>query len=62
MLVECLKLFKLEGQVIVDSKPLETKKLARFKRHSKRGESRLIRDEEGVGFNPLKGGSMQDTS
>jgi hypothetical protein len=58
LLIECLRLFKLEGQLIVDSKPLETKKLVRFKRHEKRGESELIRDEESIGFNTLKGGSM----
>ncbi|MGB9659194.1 MAG: hypothetical protein ACPLY9_01530 [Nitrososphaerales archaeon] len=57
LLIECLKLFKLEGQLIVDSKPLETKKLARFNRHRKRGESKIIKNEEGIGFNSLKGGS-----
>ncbi len=57
LLIECLKIFKLEGQLVVDSKPLETKKLARFKKHRKRGESKLIKNEEGIGFNPLKGGS-----
>ena len=58
LLIECLKLFKLEGKIIVDSKSLETKKLARFNRHKKIGKSKLIKDEESIGFNPIKKGSM----
>jgi hypothetical protein len=58
LLIECLGLFKLEKLRIVDSKPIETKKLSRFGRHEKRGSSHLIKEGERVGFNPLKGGSM----
>jgi hypothetical protein len=39
--------------MIVDSKPVETKKLSRL---GKRGGSSLIKDGEGVGFDPLRGG------
>jgi hypothetical protein len=35
--------------MIVDSKPVEAKKLSRIGRHGKRGGSPLIRDGEGVG-------------
>jgi hypothetical protein len=56
LLIECLKLFKLEGKIIVDSKSLETKKLARFNRHKKIGKSKIIRDEESIGFNTIKKG------
>jgi len=58
LLIECLGLFKLEKLRIVDSKPIETKKLSRLGRHEKRGSSHLIKEGERVGFNPLKGGSM----
>jgi coproporphyrinogen III oxidase-like Fe-S oxidoreductase len=58
LLIECLRLFKLKGLRIVDSKPIETKKLSRLGRHTKRGSSSLIKEGESVGFNPLKGGSM----
>jgi hypothetical protein len=56
LLIECQRLFRLEGLMVVDSKPVETKRLARLgrHRHRKRGSSSLIKDEEGVGFNPLK--------
>jgi hypothetical protein len=37
------------------TQPIETKKLSRLGRHRKRGSSSLIRDGEGVGFNPLEG-------
>jgi len=57
LLLECLKLFELEGLRIVDSKPVETKKLARSGRHRKRGVSAVVREEESVGFNPSKKGS-----
>jgi len=60
-LIDCLRLFKLEGLMIVDSKPVETKKLSRIGRHGKKGSSSLIKDGEGVGFNPLRGDSMWDT-
>ena len=56
LLLGCLKLFELEGLNIVDSKPVETKRLARFGRHRKRGTSAVIREEESIGFNPSKGG------
>ncbi|MCL7384594.1 MAG: hypothetical protein LZ167_07830 [Thaumarchaeota archaeon] len=39
---------------IVDSKPIEMKKLSRFGRYRKREDSSLVKDEESVGFNPLK--------
>ena len=39
----------------MDSKPVETKKLSRIGRHGKKGSSSLIKDGEGVGFNPLRG-------
>jgi hypothetical protein len=58
LLIECLKLFKLEGKIIVDSKSLETKKLARFNKHKKRGKSKIIKDEENIGFNSIKKGSI----
>ena len=61
LLIDCLRLFKLEGLMIVDSKPVETKKLSRIGRHGKKGSSSLIKDGEGVGFNPLRGDSMWDT-
>ena len=57
LLLGCLKLFELEGLNIVDSKPVETKRLARFGRHRKRGTSAVIREEESIGFNPSKGDS-----
>ena len=44
-----------EGDVkIVDAKPIETKELVRFKRHKKRGKSRIVREEESIGYNPSK--------
>jgi len=57
LLMDCLGLFKLEGLRVVDSKPVETKRLARFGRHEKKGGSSVIKERESVGFNPLKGGS-----
>jgi len=54
LLMECQRLFRLEGLMVVDSKPVETKRLARLGRHRKRGSSSLIKDGESVGFNPLK--------
>ena len=58
LLIECLRLFKLEGEVIlVDTKPIATKKLVRFGRYRKRGKSSIIKEEESIGYNPLKGGS-----
>jgi len=58
LLLNCLGLFRLDGLRVVDSKPVETKKLVRHGRHRKRGESSVIREGEAVGFNPLKGGFM----
>ena len=44
-----------EGEIkIVDAKPIETKELVRYNRHEKRGESRVVREEESVGYNPSK--------
>ncbi|MBW9221362.1 hypothetical protein KKP91_04110 [Methanothermococcus sp. SCGC AD-155-M21] len=44
-----------EGKVkIVDAKPVETKELVRSNRYKKRGESRIIREEESVGYAPSK--------
>ena len=44
-----------EGEVkIVDAKPVETKELVRFGRYKKRGKSRIIREEESVGYSPSK--------
>ena len=44
-----------EGEVkIVDAKPVETKELVRSNRYKKRGESRIIREEESVGYAPSK--------
>ncbi|MBW9222235.1 hypothetical protein KKP97_04210 [Methanothermococcus sp. SCGC AD-155-C09] len=44
-----------EGEVkIVDAKPVETKELIRSNRHKKRGESKIIREEESVGYTPSK--------
>lgn len=44
-----------EGKInIVDAKPIETKELVRFNRHKKRGESRIVREEESIGYNPSK--------
>jgi hypothetical protein len=57
LLIDCLRLFKLEGLMIVDSKPIETKRLSRLRRHGKRGSSSLIKEGEGVGFDPLRGDS-----
>ncbi len=57
LFLECLKLFKLDNSRIVDSKPVETKRLIRYGRHKKRGESSLIKDDEAIGYNRLKGGS-----
>lgn len=57
LLLDCLGLFRLEGLRVVDSKPVETKSLVRYGRHRKRGESSVVREEEAIGFNPLKGGS-----
>ena len=42
------------GIKIVDAKPIETKELVRYNRHEKRGESRVVREEESVGYNPSK--------
>jgi hypothetical protein len=56
LLLECLSLFQQEGLRVVDSKPVETKNLVRYGRHRKRGASKLVREEEAVGFNSLKGG------
>lgn len=53
LLIKCLRLFKLNGLIIVDSKPIETKSLARFGRHAKSSRLALIRGS--IGFNPLKG-------
>lgn len=39
---------------IVDSKPIETKELVRVNRHKKRGESNILKEEESVGYAPLK--------
>lgn len=61
LLLGCLGLFELEGLRVVDSKPVETKKLVRHGRHRKRGESSVVREGEAVGFNPLKGGSTWGT-
>ncbi len=55
LLLECLKLFKLDESRVVDSKPVETKKLIRYGRHKKRGKSSLIKDDEAIGYNMLKG-------
>jgi hypothetical protein len=58
LLMECIELlFKLDGLRIVDSKPIETKRLSRVGRHNKIGGSYMINEEESVGFNTLKGGS-----
>jgi hypothetical protein len=46
---------------VVDSKPLETKRLVRHGRHRRQGTSKLVREEEAVGFNSLKGGSSAGT-
>ena len=42
------------GVKIVDAKPVETKELVRSNRYKKRGESRIIREEESVGYTPSK--------
>jgi len=43
-----------EGEIeIVDTKPVETK-LLRFKRHKKKGESNIIKENESIGFNAQK--------
>lgn len=39
---------------IVDAKPVETKELVRSNRYKKRGESKIIREEESVGYTPSK--------
>ena len=36
LLMECQRLFRLEGLMVVDSKPVETKRLARLGRHRKK--------------------------
>ena len=36
LLIECQRLFRLEGLMVVDSKPVETKRLARLGRHRHR--------------------------
>jgi len=47
-----------EGEIrVVDAKPVETKELVRFNRHKKQGESKIVREEESVGYNPSKKGS-----
>ena len=56
LLLECLGLFRQEGLRVVDSKPLETKRLVRYWRYRKRGTSKLVKEEEAIGFNSLKGG------
>jgi hypothetical protein len=61
LLAECLELFELDNFQIVDSKPIQTKKLARFARHQKAGNSHLIKEQEDIGYNRLKGGTMWDT-
>lgn len=61
LLLDCLNLFQQEGLRVVDSKPLETKRLVRYGRHRKRGESSLVKEGEAIGFNPLKGGSTWAT-
>jgi hypothetical protein len=45
--MECIELlFKLDGLMIVDSKPIETKRLSRVGRYNKIGGSYLINEEE----------------
>lgn len=39
---------------IVDAKPVETKDLVRIKRHNKIGKSKIIKEEESIGYNPSK--------
>lgn len=46
LLLECLGIFKLEGLRVVDSKPVESKSLARYRRHRKRGESSVVRERK----------------
>jgi hypothetical protein len=60
LLAECLELFELDNFQIVDSKPIQTKKLPRFARHQKAGNSQLIKEQEDIGYNRLKGGTMWD--
>ena len=51
-----------EGEIkIVDTKPVETKELVRFKRHKKRGKSSIIMEEESIGYNPSKKDSTAGT-
>ncbi|MBS7633918.1 hypothetical protein KEJ34_00215 [Candidatus Bathyarchaeota archaeon] len=53
-----LKAIQAGGEaILVDTKPIATKKLVRFGRHGKRGESSIIKEEESIDYNPLKGGS-----
>jgi len=43
-----------EGEIeIIDTKPVEIK-LLRFKRHKKKGESNIIKENESIGFNAQK--------
>jgi hypothetical protein len=57
LLLGCPKLFEFKGLNIVDSKSIETKRLARFGRHRKRGTSAVMGEGESIGFNPSKGDS-----
>jgi hypothetical protein len=61
LLAECLELFELDNFQIVDSKPIQTKKLPRLAGHQKAGNSQLIKEQEDIGYNRLKGGTMWDT-
>ncbi|MGQ9680757.1 MAG: hypothetical protein ACUVV4_08355 [Candidatus Bathyarchaeia archaeon] len=44
LLLDCPNLFRLEGLRVVDSKPLETKRLVRAGRHRKRGGPSLVKE------------------
>jgi len=47
---------------IMDSKPVETKELARKNRKEKRGSSEIITEKPAVGFVPSKKSSTMGTS
>ena len=60
LLLRRLEIFELEGLVIVESRPIEAKRLVRFGRYRKNEISTIIREER-IGVNPLKGDSTWDT-
>ncbi len=51
----------MEGEIRIDAKSIETKGLVRFNRNKKQGESKIVREEESIGYNSSKKDSIVDT-